>query len=257
MNAQGPAAFEYANSPSKRKSSPRRNRGSSAEGTTRRLLRPTATKPDEQIENPTCGNDAVPSLFAHVFLVQHDNRERNGENADPPQNPQPRFAPLRGLLRGLLGLGRNLRLESWLGGWLIAGLLRRKRCLRRFRLSPLAPLLEFVPSLFCPVELDFLNLVIYRQGGTAIAAESHFPIHVDFKPSAAAWAGKVDDLHENPFRITSTNASRKTGIISAAASSRFAMPTILSTRLMNVPTIVQVRSKGVNTAWTNRYGDKL
>lgn len=140
---------------------------------------------------------------------------------------------------------------------MIAGLLRRKRCLRRFRLSPLAPLLEFVPSLFCPVELDFLNLVIYWQGGTAIAAESHFPIHVDFKPSAAAWAGKVDDLHENPFRITSTNASRKTGIISAAASSRFAMPTILSTRLMNVPTIVQVRSKGVNTAWTNRYGDKL
>lgn len=124
-------------------------------------------------------------------------------------------------------------------------------------LEPSAPLLEFVPSLFCPVELDFLNLVIYRQGGTAIAAESHFPIHVDFKPSATARAGKVDDLHENPFRITSTNASRKTGIISAAASSRFAMPTILSTRLMNVPTIVQVRSKGVNTAWTNRYGDKL
>ena len=81
--------------------------------TTRRLLRPTATKPDEQIENPTCGNDAVPSLFAHVFLVQHDNRERNGENADPPQNPQPRFALLRGLLRGrlaggLLGLGGKL-----------------------------------------------------------------------------------------------------------------------------------------------------
>ena len=198
----------------KRKSSPRRNRGSSAEGTTRRLLRSTATKPDEQIENPTCGNDAVPSLFAHVFLVQHDNRERNGENTDPPQNPQPRFALLRGLLRGLLGLGRNLGLKSWLGGWLIAGLLRRKRYLRRFRLSPLTTLttlLEFVPSLFCPVELDFLNLVIYRQGGTAIAAESHFPIHVDFKPSAAARAGKVDDLHENPFRITSTNASRKTG----------------------------------------------
>lgn len=243
MNAQGPAAFEYANSPSKRKSSPRRNRGSSAEGTTRRLLRPTATKPDEQIKNPTCGNDAVPSLFAHVFLVQHDNRERNGENADPPQNPQPRFAPLRGLLRSLLGLGRDLGLESWLRGWLIAGLLRRKRCLRHFRLSPLTTLLEFVPSLFCPVELDFLNLVIYRQGGTAIAAESHFPIHVDFKPSAAAWAGKVDDLHENPFRITSTNASRKTGIISAAVSSRFARLTILSTRLMNVPTIVQVRRK--------------
>ena len=157
--------------------------------TARRLLRPTATKPDEQIENPTCGNDAVPGLFAHVFLVQHDNRERNGENANPSQNPQPRFALLRGLLRGRLGLGRNLRLESWLGGWLIAGLLRRKRRLHRFRLSPLAPLLEFVPSLFCPVELDFLNLVIYRQDGTAIAAESHFLIHVDFKPSAAAWAG--------------------------------------------------------------------
>lgn len=109
----------------KRKSSPRRNRGSSAEETTRRLLRSTATKPDEQIENPTCGNDAVPSLFAHVFLVQHDNRERHGEDANPPQNPQPRFALLRGLLRGLLGLGRDLRLESWLGGWLIAGLLRR------------------------------------------------------------------------------------------------------------------------------------
>lgn len=172
--------------------------------TTRRLLRPTATKPEEQIENPTCGNDAVPGLFAHVFLVQHDNRERNGENADPPQNPQPRFPPLRGLLRGLLGLGRNLRLESWLGGWLIAGLLRRKRCLRRFRLSPLAPLLEFVAGLLCSVELDFPNLVIYWQGGTAIAAESHFPIHVDFKPSATARAGKVDDLHENPFRITSS-----------------------------------------------------
>ena len=142
--------------------------------TTRRLLRSTATKPDEQIENPTCGNDTVPSLFAHVFLVQHDNRERNGGNADPSQNPQPRFAPLRGLSRGLLGLGRDLGLESWLGGWLIVGLLRRKRCLRRFRLSPLTTLLEFVPSLFCPVELDFLNLVIYRQGGTAIAAESHF-----------------------------------------------------------------------------------
>lgn len=24
---------------------------------------------------------------------------------------------------------------------------------------------------------------------------------------------------------------------------------------MNVPTIVQVRSKGVNTAWTNGYGE--
>lgn len=182
--------------------------------TTRRLLRPTVTKPDEQIENPTCGNDAVPSLFAHVFLVQHDNRERNGENADPPQNPQPRFALLRGLLRSrlagsLLGLGRNLRLESWLRGWLIAGLLRRKRCLRRFRLSPLAPLLEFVAGLLCSVELDFLNLVIYWQSGTAIAAESHFPIHVDFKPSAAAWAGKVDDLHENPFRITSPETKIK------------------------------------------------
>lgn len=140
-------------------------------------------------------------------------------------------------------MGRDLGLESWLGGWLIADLLRRKRCLRRFRLSPLTTLLEFVPSLFCPVELDFLNLVIYWQSGTAIAAESHFPIHVDFKPSAAAWAGKVDDLHEDPFRITSTNASRKTGGISAAASSRFAMPTILNTRLMNVPTIVQVRRK--------------
>lgn len=182
--------------------------------TTRRLLRPTATKPDEQIENPTCGNDAVPSLFAHVFLVQHDNRERNGENADPSQNPQPRFALLRGLLRGrlagdLLGLGRDLGLESWLGGWLIAGLLRRKRCLRRFRLSPLAPLLEFVAGLLCSVELDFLNLVIYWQSGTAIAAESHFPIHVDFKPSAAAWAGKVDNLHENPFRITSPETKIK------------------------------------------------
>lgn len=190
--------------------------------TTRRLLRPTATKPDEQIENPTCGNDAVPGLFAHVFLVQHDNRERNGEDADPPQNPQPRFAPLRGLVRGLLGLGKNLRLESWLGGWLIAGLLRRKRCLRRFRLSPLTTLLEFVPSLFCPVELDFLNLVIYRQGGTAIAAESHFPIHVDFKPSAAAWAGKVDDLHENPFRITSSETKiRKSSTSLIASRSHF------------------------------------
>lgn len=92
---------------------------------------------------------------------------------------------------------------------MIAGLLRRKRCLRRFRLSPLAPLLEFVAVLFCPVELDFLNLVIYWQDGTAIAAESHFPIHVDFKPSAAAWAGKVDNLHENPFRITSPETKIK------------------------------------------------
>lgn len=106
-------------------------------------------------------------------------------------------------------MGRNLRLDNWLGGWLIADLLRSGRCLRRFRLSPLTTLLEFVPSLFCPVELDFLNLVIYRQGGTAIAAESHFPIHVDFKPSAAAWAGKVDDLHENPFRIMRSETKSK------------------------------------------------
>ena len=191
-------------------------------GCPRRLLRPTATKPDEQIENPTCGNDAVPGLFAHVFLVQHDNRERNGENANPPQNPQPRFPPLRGLLRVLLGLERNLRLESWLGGWLIAGLLRRKRCLRRFRLSPLAPLLEFVAGLLCSVELDFLNLVIYWQGGTAIAAESHFPIHVDFKPSATARAGKVDDLHENPFRITSSEMKiRKSSTSFIASRSHF------------------------------------
>lgn len=84
-----------------------------------------------------------------------------------------------------------------------------ERCLRRFRLSPLAPLLEFVASLLCSVELDFLNLVIYWQSGTAIAAESHFPIHVDFKPSAAAWAGKVDNLHENPFRITSPETKIK------------------------------------------------
>lgn len=129
------------------------------------------------------------------------------------------------------------------------------RCLRRFRLSPLTTLLEFVARLLRPIELDFLNLVIYRQGGTAIAAESHFPIHVDFKPSAAAWAGKVDNLHENPFHITSTNASRKTGTISAAAASQFAMITILNSRLTNVPTIVQARSKGVNTAWTNRCGE--
>ena len=89
---------------------------------------------------------------------------------------------------------------------MIADLLRLGRCLRRFRLSPLTTLLEFVARLFRLVELDFLNLVIYWQGGTAIAAESHFPIHVDFKPSAAAWAGKVDDLHENPFHITSSEA---------------------------------------------------
>lgn len=195
--------------------------------TTRRLLRPTATKPDEQIENPTCGNDAVPGLFAHVFLVQHDNRERNGENADPPQNPQPRFALLRRLLRGrlaggLLGLGGNLRLESWLRGWLIEGLPRRKRCLRRFRLSPLTTFLKFVAGLFCPVELDFLNLVIYWQGGTAVAAESHFPTHVDFKPRATAWAGKVDDLHENPFRITSPETKiRKSSTSFIASRSHF------------------------------------
>ena len=110
---------------------------------------------------------------------------------------------------------RDLGLESWLGGWLIADLLRLGRCLRRFRLSPLTTLLEFVACLLCPVKLDFPNLVIYRQGGTAIAAESHFPIHVDFKPSAAAWAGKVDDLHENPFRITSTDAPGKTAVSAA------------------------------------------
>ena len=92
----------------KRKSSPDEIEARAQRATTRRLLRPTATKPDEQIENPTCGNDAVPSLFAHVFLVQHDNRERNGENADPSQNPQPRFALLRGLLRGRLGAGEGL-----------------------------------------------------------------------------------------------------------------------------------------------------
>lgn len=83
--------------------------------TTRRLLRPTAAKSDDQIENPACGNDAVSGLFAHVFLVQHDNRERNGENANPPQNPQPRFALLRGLLRGLLAgglLGLGGKLEA-------------------------------------------------------------------------------------------------------------------------------------------------
>ena len=204
--------------------------------TTRRLLRPTATKPDEQIENPTCGNDAVPSLFAHVFLVQHDNRERNGENANPPQNPQPCFALLRGLLRcwpirmslrawlagGLLGLRRNLRPDGRSRSWLTTGLLRLGRCLRRFRLSPLTPLLEFVARLFRPVELDFLNLVIYRQGGTAVAAESHFPIHVDFKPSAAAWAGKVDDLHENPLRITSSETKiRKSSTSFIANRSHF------------------------------------
>lgn len=195
--------------------------------TTRRLLRSTATKPDEQIENPTCGNDAVPSFFAHVFLVQHDNRERHGEDANPPQNPQPRFALLRGLLRSrlagsLLGLGRNLRLESWLGSWLTEGLLRLGRCLRRFRLSPLTTFLEFVAGLFRPVELDFLNLVIYWQDGTAIAAESHFPIYVDFKPSVAAWAGKVDDLHENPFRITSSETKiRKSSTSFIASRSHF------------------------------------
>lgn len=125
-------------------------------------------------------------------------------------------------MRGLLGLGRDLGLESWLGGWLIAGLLRRKRCLRRFRLSPLAPLLEFVAGLLCSVELDFLNLVIYWQSGTAIAAESHFPIHVDFKPSATARAGKIDDLHENPFRITSSEMkSRKSSTSFIASRSHF------------------------------------
>lgn len=129
-----------------------------------------------------------------------------------------------GLSRGLLGLGRDLGLESWLGGWLIVGLLRRKRCLRRFRLSPLTTLLEFVPSLFCPVELDFLNLVIYRQGGTAIAAESHFPIHVNFKPSTAAWAGKVDDLHENPFRITSSETKIRKSSASFIASRSLFFP---------------------------------
>ena len=119
-------------------------------------------------------------------------------------------------------MGRDLGLESWLRGWLIAGLLRRKRCLRRFRLSPLAPLLEFVADLLCSVELDFLNLVIYWQSGTAIAAESHFPIHVDFKPSAAAWAGKVDDLHENPFRITSSEMKiRKSSTSFIASRSHF------------------------------------
>lgn len=119
-------------------------------------------------------------------------------------------------------MGRDLRLESWLGGWLIAGLLRRKRYLRRFRLSPLAPLLEFVAGLLCSVELDFLNLVIYWQSGTAIAAESHFPIHVDFKSSAAAWAGKVDNLHENPFRITSSEMKiRKSSTSFIASRSHF------------------------------------
>lgn len=93
-----------------------------------------------------------------------------------------------------------------------------ERCLRRFRLSPLTALLEFVARLLCPVELDFLNLVIYWQGGTAIAAESHFPIHVDFKPSAAAWAGKVDDLHENPFRITSSEKKIRKSSISLIAN---------------------------------------
>ena len=125
-------------------------------------------------------------------------------------------------MRGLLGLERDLRLESWLRGWLIAGLLRRKRCLRRFRLSPLAPLLEFVAGLPCSVELDFLNLVIYWQSGTAIAAESHFPVHVDFKPSATARAGKVDNLHENPFRITSSEMKiRKSSTSFIASRSHF------------------------------------
>lgn len=91
----------------KRKSSPRRNRGSSAEGTTRRLLRSTATKPDEQIENPTCGNDAVPSLFAHVFLVQHDNRERHGEDASTPE-PTATFCASSGALEGPAGVGEGL-----------------------------------------------------------------------------------------------------------------------------------------------------
>lgn len=97
-----------------------------------------------------------------------------------------------------------------------------ERCLRRFRLSPLTTFLEFVAGLFYPVELDFLDLVIYRQGCTAIAAESHFPIHVDFKPSAAAWAGKVDDLHENPFRITSPETKiRKSSTSLIASRSHF------------------------------------
>ncbi len=115
-----------------------------------------------------------------------------------------------------------MELESWLGGWLIADLLRLGRCLRRFRLSPLAPLLEFVAGLLCSVNLDFLNLVIYWQSGTAIAAESHFPIHVDFKPSATARAGKIDDLHENPFRITSSEMKiRKSSTSFIANRSRF------------------------------------
>lgn len=104
---------------------------------------------------------------------------------------------------------------------MIADLLRLGRCLCRFRLSPLTTLLEFVAGLFCPVELDFLNLVIDWQGGIAIAAESHFPIHVDFKPSAAAWTGKVDDLHENPFRITSSETKiRKSSSSFIASRSR-------------------------------------
>ena len=115
-------------------------------------------------------------------------------------------------------MGRNLRL----GGWLIAGLLRLEKRLCRFRLRPLTTLLEFVACLLRPVKLDFLNLVIYWQGGTAIAAESHFPIHVDFKPSAAAWAGKVDDLHENPFRITSSEMKiRKSSTCFIANRSHF------------------------------------
>lgn len=91
-----------------------------------------------------------------------------------------------------------------------------------FRLSPLAPLLEFVAGLLCSVNLDFLNLVIYWQSGTAIAAESHFPIHVDFKLSATARAGKIDDLHENPFRITSSEMKiRKSSTSFIANRSRF------------------------------------
>ena len=105
---------------------------------------------------------------------------------------------------------------------MIADLLKLGRCLRHFRLSPLTTLLEFVAGLLCSVELDFVNLVIYRQGGTAIAAESPFPIHVDFKPSAAAWAGKVDDLHENPFRITSSETKiRKSSTSFIASRSHF------------------------------------
>lgn len=89
-------------------------------------------------------------------------------------------------------------------------------------LEPFDDLSQIRSRLFRPVELDFLNLVIYWQGGTAIAAESHFPIHVDFKPSAAAWAGKVDGLHENPFRITSPETKiRKSSTSFIANRSRF------------------------------------